>query len=131
MATRNFQYDHPHYRVVHQQVCDQNTVAVATAVEFATFRSRLNVLVHTVDIIVQSAGTVASEILTLLFNGSVYTLKTFDSANTVGRVATLTIARTLASIGDKLALMHSLSAGGAYIAVYTYQVLPMSDVTVA
>lgn len=106
-------------------------VGAATAVEFAVFRSRLNVLVHSVDIIVRSAGTVASEILTLLFNGSVYTLKTFDSANTVGRVATLTIARTLASIGDRLALMHSLSAGGAYQVVYTWQVLPNSDVTVA
>jgi len=129
MATRNFNYDHPHYLVVRQTSFD-DMVGAATAVEFAVFRSRLNILVHTVDIIVRSAGTVASEILTLLFNGSVYTLKTFDSANTVGRVATLTIARTLASIGDKLALMHSLSVGGSYQVIYTWQVLPMSDVTV-
>ena len=130
MATRNFNYDHPHYRVVHQQVCDQNKVGVTTGIEFAEFRSRLNILVHTVDIIVTSAGTLASEILTLLHNGSVFTLKTFDSANTVGRVATITIARTLASIGEKLALMHSLATTCADLVVYTYQVLPMSDVTV-
>ena len=130
MATRNFNYDHPHYRVVHQQVCDQNKVGVTTGIEFAEFRSRLNILVHTVDIIVTSAGTLASEILTLLHNGSVFTLKTFDSANTVGRVATITIARTLSSIGEKLALMHSLATTGSYLVVYTYQVLPMSDVTV-
>ena len=130
MATENYNYDAPHYQITRQETFD-DMVGAATAVEFAVFRSRLNVLVNTVDIIVRSAGTVASEILTLLFNGSVYTLKTFDSANTVGRVATLTIARTLASIGDKLALMHSLSAGGAYQVVYTYKVLPMSDVTVA
>lgn len=127
MAARNFQYDHPHYRVVHSH--DAGIGDVGSATEFAKFRSALNVIVHTIDIVVNSAASVASAIITVLHNGSVYTLKTFDSANTVGRVATITLGRTLASIGDRLGLMHD-QGGGEYHIVYTYQVLPMSDVTV-
>lgn len=128
MAIRNFQYDHPHYTVVHQ--AHVGTFDVGSNTEFAIFNSRFQCIVHTLDIYIASAVSIASEILTLLHNGSVYTLKTFDSSNTVGRVATLTINRTLTTITDRLALMHG-EAGGEFRVVYTYQVIPLSDVTVA
>ena len=128
MPERGFNYDHPHYRVVRQH--DAGVFDVASAVAFAHFRSRLNIVVHTIDIVVVSAASVASAIITLLHNASVFTMKTFDSANTIGRVATLTLTRTLASIGEVYSLMHT-EGGGEYHVIYTYQVMPQSEVTVA
>jgi len=128
MTSRNFAYDHPHYTVARSH--DAGIADVASATEFAKFRSRLGVLVHTVDVVVNSAASVASAIITILHNGSVAATLTFDSANSVGVVATKTINRTLASVGDRLGLMHD-QGGGEYHVVYTYQVLPGNSVVVA
>lgn len=128
MALRSFNYDHPHYRVVHSQ--DMGNFDVGSATEFARFRSKFACIVHTVDVFVTSAASVASAIITILHNGSVYTMLTFDSANTVGRQATRTLGRTLTSIGDRLGLMHD-QGGGEYHVIYSWQALPQSDVMVA
>lgn len=128
MSTISFSYDHPHYTVVRSH--DAGIADVASAVEFAKFRSRLKVLVHTVDLVVNSAASVASAIVTILHNGSVAALATWDSANSANRGLTKTINRTLASVGDRLGLMHD-QGGGEYHVVYTYQVLPGGTVVKA
>mgnify|MGYP001577033858 CR=1 FL=1 len=128
MPVRSFQYDHPHYTTVRSH--DTGNWDVGSATEFARFGSKFQCVVHTVDIIVTSAVSIASEILTLLHNGSVFTLATFDSSNTVGRVRTITINRTLTTVNDRLGLMHG-EAGGEFRVIYTYQVIPLSDVQVA
>lgn len=124
MPARSFQYDHPHYMVLHTH--DTGVFDVGSATEFARFSSKFQCIVRTIDVIVRSAASVASAIITVLHNGSVYTLLTFDSANTLGRVRTQTLNRTLLTVSDRLGCMHD-QGGGEYQVVYSYQVLPLSE----
>ena len=126
MATlRNFSYDHPMYRMVHQWDAGQIDMTSSTAV-YAKFRSRMAVVITAVTAYVASASSAAKVIFTMTRGGSANTTFTIAQASTAlsaGNMTVAPVAITLLSAGDQLGIKTSEPTGEYHI-LYEYQILP-------
>lgn len=121
MATaRSFPYDHTNYTLVRQQ--DMGKADVASATDFAIFRSRAKVIVTAINLVVVSAASLAAVLITALRGASVAATYTLTSATSAGLVTAINCGLTIHSIGELFSLRHNDI--GDYHIVYEYQVIP-------
>lgn len=124
MATATFEYNHPTYTYVRDDI--HTAVAAAGVIPALTFRSRVAAVVTGIGVCLGSVSGTASLILTLLMNGSVAAVLTLsNSANEVAREFTLTSLRTLTSITDRFEVSGPTGATTGKITVdYQFRIVP-------
>ena len=120
MALRSFAYDDPNYTLTRQHCAPG--ADVASGVNFASFRSRVKVVVNSITAVITSAASAASAVYTVLRNASANTTFTFGSG-TAGNMTVISCAITLESAGDLLSI-KSGQGGGEYQILYEYNVIP-------
>ncbi len=123
MATLRQAYDHPNFVLVRTHTVN-NQVGATGVQPSAKFRSRLKVIVDSIDVQVNSAAT-GSLILTLTHNGSVMAILTLgNTANENGpQTFTLTANKTLDAITDRLDVETPTHATGNFTIIYQYRVV--------
>ncbi len=117
---RSFAYDDPNYKLVRTFTSTSGDVASAT--DFAKFRSRAAVVISHAILEVMSVASVAKVVFTLNRNASVNTTFTLASCTTVGNITQVAVDITLLSAGDVLSVQHDDT--GDYRIIYEYQILP-------
>jgi len=125
MALRNQAYDHPNYTLV-RQFCAPPYPTATSAVAFASFRSRVKVIVNAITAVVYSAASAAKVIFTVSRAGSANQTFTIVSATSAGAMTVVSCAITLESAGDLLSISVDESSGG-YQILYEYNVIPTAS----
>ena len=117
---RNYNYDHANYAFIRVHNFAM-TAAIASAVPFARFISRAQVLINAVNLRIASAASLVSVLITLTRGGSVNTIFSLTSATSAGLVTTWPVSILISSLGDAIQLTHNDK--GKYDIQYEYQVL--------
>jgi len=127
MALRSFAYDDPNYTLVRQHCSEVSDLA--SGVAFAQFRSRVKVIVNSIQAVCVSAASAAgSAVLSVMryasatpASGTAITTFSFG-AGTAGNTTLMSCAITLLSAGNLLAIVQGQS-GGQYQLLYEYTVI--------
>ena len=127
MALRSFAYDDPNYTLVRQYVSEESDVA--SGVPFASFRSRVKVIVNSIQAVCVSAASAAgSAVLSVMryasatpASGTAITTFNFGTG-TAGNTTQMSCAITLLSAGNLLAIVQG-QGGGEYQILYEYNVI--------
>lgn len=120
MATlRSYDYDHQNYALVRTH--HSFAVGVASAVPFARFLSRAQVLINAVTLRIDSAASLVSLLITLTRGGSVNTVFSITSGTSAGLTTTWPVSILMTGPTDAVALTHNDK--GDFSICYEYQVL--------
>lgn len=126
-VTRAHRYDHPTHTI---QRDDGRSIQIAAlgVLLGAQFRTKLRALVTNISVILASAGTV-TQVLTLLFNGSVAAILTLGAtANQNPADFTLTSNYDMATLADRFEISSGAATTGQIYVVYQYRIIAQ-DVT--
>jgi hypothetical protein len=115
---RNYNYDHPNYTFVRTHTSHG---AVASAVKFAQFMSRAQVLINAINLRIASAASLVSVLITVTRGGSVNTILSITSATSAGLCTTWPVSILMTSMGDAVEMTHNDK--GEYTVTYEYVVL--------
>lgn len=127
MTTKSPRYDSPSFTVTRVDGRSIQIAALGVLLN-AQFRSKLKCLVTGIDVILASAGTL-TQILTLLFNGSVAALLTLAAtANQNPASFPLTSNYELDTLADRFEISAGTATTGQIYVVYQYRIVAQ-DIT--
>jgi hypothetical protein len=115
---RGYNYDHQNYALVRTHTAHG---AVASAVKFAQFMSRAQVLINAISLRIASAASLVSVLITVTRGGSVNTILSITSATSAGLVTTWPVSILMTGMADAVEMTHNDK--GEYTITYEYQVL--------
>lgn len=120
---QNQRYDHPTFLTLHEEHRAIALTNTNTVQRGATFRSALRCLVTNIYVILQSVAS-KSQILTLLFNGSVAAVLTLG--NTINQnIASFTLAINyeFATMVDRFEISPAANDAGKIYVIYQYRIV--------
>lgn len=115
---RSYNYDHPNYTFVRTHTAHG---AVASAVKFAQFMSRAQVVINAINLRIASAASLVSVLITVTRGNSVNTILSITSATSAGLVTTWPVSILMTSMGDVVEMTHNDK--GEYTITYEYQLV--------
>lgn len=115
---RSYDYTSPNHTFIRTYNAH---AAVASAVPFAQFISRAQVVINAINLRVASAASIPSLLITVTRGGSVNTILSLTSANSAGMVSTWPVSILVSSLGDAIQMTHNDK--GEYSIQYEFQLL--------